>query len=266
MQPLDYLVTSLKSHLIYRRGARLRPLGRLKPGNSLCVVSSRLNAQVLSGSGVYDGSEIHEASAALVSLTRDGADVVCFAPDAPQMHVIDHTKGAPSEHDTRNVLAESARISRGNIKPLTELTSGVADAVFFPGGFGAAKNLSDFAVKGADMTVNSEVERVIKEFHGSKKPIGFCCIAPMLAAKVLGGSGVTITLGKADDGSGKWPYAGSIEAAKALGANTVEKAVDEVVVDEANKVVTSPAFMYEGKFHEIHDGVAKAISTLLGMI
>ncbi|KAK8739314.1 hypothetical protein OTU49_003568 [Cherax quadricarinatus] len=223
-------------------------------------------AVVLSGSGVYDGSEIHEASAALVSLTRGGADVVCYAPDSAQMHVIDHTKGAPAERETRNVLAESARIARGNIKPITELTSGVADAVFFPGGFGAAKNLSDFAVKGADMTVNSEVERVIKDFHGAKKPLGFCCIAPMLAAKVLGGSGVTVTLGKADDGSGKWPYAGSIEAAKALGANTVEKAVDEVAVDEANKVVTSPAFMYDGKFHEIHDSVAKAISALLGMI
>ncbi|XP_042237367.1 ES1 protein homolog, mitochondrial-like [Homarus americanus] len=223
-------------------------------------------AVVLSGSGVYDGSEIHEASAALVSLTRSGADVICYAPDAPQMHVIDHTKGSPAEAETRNVLTESARIARGNVKPITELTSGTADAVFFPGGFGAAKNLSDFAVKGADMTVISEVERVIKDFHGAKKPLGFCCIAPILAAKVLGGSGVTVTLGKADDGSGKWPYAGSIEVAKALGATTVEKAVDEVTIDEANKVVTSPAFMYEGKFHEIHDGVSKTINALLGMI
>lgn len=223
-------------------------------------------AVVLSGSGVYDGSEIHEASATLVSLTRAGADVQCYAPDAPQMHVVDHTKGAPAESETRNVLVESARIARGNVEPITELSSASADAVIFPGGFGAAKNLSDFAVKGGDMSVVPEVERIIKDFHGAKKPIGLCCIAPMLAAKVLGSTGVYLTLGKADDGSGKWPYAGSIEAAKGLGANVVEKAVDEVLVDEDNKVVTSPAFMYEGKFHEIHDGVAKMVTSVLGMI
>ncbi|XP_045118306.1 glutamine amidotransferase-like class 1 domain-containing protein 3A, mitochondrial [Portunus trituberculatus] len=223
-------------------------------------------AVVLSGSGVYDGAEVHEASAALVGLTRGGADVTCYAPDAPQMHVIDHTKGAPAEGESRNVLVESARIARGEVKPLTELTSGGADAVFFPGGFGAAKNLSDFAVKGGDMTVNSEVERIIKDFHAAKKPIGLCCIAPVLAARVLGGSGVTLTLGQTDDGSGKWPYAGAIEAAKGMGATVVEKSVEEVVVDEANKVVTTPAYMYNGKFHEIHDGVAKAVSALLGLI
>lgn len=223
-------------------------------------------AVVLSGSGVYDGAEIHEASAALVALTRAGATVECYAPNIQQMHVIDHTKGAPDEAQSRNAMVESARISRGNIKPLDQLSSGVADAVFFPGGFGAAKNLSDFAVNGADMKVTPEVEKIIMDFHSKKKPIGMCCIAPMLAAKVLGSSGVSITLGKSDDGSGKWPYAGSIEAAKALGANTVEKAVDEVLIDEVNQVVTTPAFMYEGKFHEIHDGVAKAINALLVLI
>ena len=175
-------------------------------------------------------------------------------------------QGAPSESETRNVLVESARIARGHIKPLSELSSGTADAVVFPGGFGAAKNLSDFAVNGANMTVTDEVARVIKDFHSAKKPIALCCIAPMLAAKVLGEKGVTLTLGKSNDGTGKWPYAGAIEAAKSMGANVVEKAVDEVVVDEANKVLTAPAYMYEGKFHEIQDSVSKMISTLLVML
>ena len=175
-------------------------------------------------------------------------------------------QGAPSESETRNVLVESARIARGHIKPLSELSSAAADAVVFPGGFGAAKNLSDFAVNGANMTVTDEVTRVIKDFHSAKKPIALCCIAPMLAAKVLGEKGVTLTLGKSDDGSGKWPYAGAIEAAKSMGANVVEKAVDEVVVDEANKVLTAPAYMYEGKFHEIQDSVSKMISALLVML
>jgi len=223
-------------------------------------------AVVLSGNGVYDGSEVHETAAALASITRAGATVQCYAPDMKQMHVIDHTKGAPCESESRNVLVESARISRGNIKPLAELSSSVADALVFPGGFGAAKNLSDFAVNGANMTVTADVTRVITDFHEAKKPIALCCIAPMLAAKVLGDKGVTLTLGKSDTASGKWPYAGAIDAAKSMGANVIEKSVDEVVVDEQNKVVTSPAYMYEGQFHEIQDSVTNMIKALLTLI
>ncbi|KAA0189615.1 hypothetical protein HAZT_HAZT007253 [Hyalella azteca] len=223
-------------------------------------------AVVLSGSGVYDGSEVHEAAATLAGITRGGAEVQCYAPDIAQLHVVDHTKGAPANGETRNAMVEAARIARGNIKPLSELNSSSADAVIFPGGFGAAKNLSDFAVKGADMAVSEDAVRVLTDFHSAKKPIGLCCIAPILAAKVLGSHNISITLGKTDDGSGKWPYAASITAAKAMGADVVEKAVDEVLVDEKNKVVTTPAFMYEGKFHEIHDGVGKMVAAVLALL
>ncbi|KAG0725632.1 ES1, mitochondrial [Chionoecetes opilio] len=186
----------------------------------------------------------------------------------------DSLVGVPAEGESRNVLVESARIARSEVKPLTQLTSGAADAVFSREGLELprtcvilpVRHRSDFAVKGADMTVNNEVERVIKDFHGAKKPIGLCCIAPVLAARVLGGSGVTLTLGQPDDGSGKWPYGGAIEAAKSMGAKVVDKSVGEIVVDAENKVVTTPAFMYNGKFHEIHDGVAKAITALLGLV
>ncbi|XP_024095091.3 glutamine amidotransferase-like class 1 domain-containing protein 3, mitochondrial isoform X3 [Pongo pygmaeus] len=129
-------------------------------------------ALVLSGCGVYDGTEIHEASAILVHLSRGGAEVQIFAPDVPQMHVIDHTKGQPSEGESRNVLTESARIARGKITDLANLSAAHHDAAIFPGGFGAAKNLSTFAVDGKDCKVNKEVERVLKEFHQAGKPIG----------------------------------------------------------------------------------------------
>lgn len=175
-------------------------------------------------------------------------------------------QGSPSDGEARNAMVESARIARGKVKPLSELNSGAADAVIFPGGFGAAKNLSDFAVNGANMAVTEDAARVLTDFHSAKKPIGLCCIAPILAAKVLGSKGVTLTLGKADDGSGKWPYAGSIDAAKSMGANVQEKSVDEILVDEQNKIVTTPAFMYEGKFHEIQDGVGKMVTSVLSMI
>ncbi|XP_032031101.1 glutamine amidotransferase-like class 1 domain-containing protein 3, mitochondrial isoform X6 [Hylobates moloch] len=129
-------------------------------------------ALVLSGCGVYDGTEIHEASAILVHLSRGGAEVQIFAPDVPQMHVIDHTKGQPSEGESRNVLTESARIARGKITDLANLSAANHDAAIFPGGFGAAKNLSTFAVDGKDCKVNQEVERVLKDFHQAGKPIG----------------------------------------------------------------------------------------------
>lgn len=165
----------------------------------------------------------------------------------------------------RNVLAESARIARGAVKPLSQLTSSCADAVVFPGGFGAAKNLSDFGFKGTDMKVHADVERVMKEFHQAGKPIALCCIAPVLAAKVFGQSQVKITLGKCGDEQ-KWPYGGALEAAESFGANVVHSEVNEVCVDETHKIVTTPAYMYNGKFHEIQDGIGSMIKQLLKMM
>ena len=212
----------------------------------------------------YDGTEVHEAAACLAALSRGGAEPLFYAPDTDQAHVIDHQSG--KEIPTpRGALNESARIARGAVKPLSELTPESADAVVFPGGFGAAKNLSDFGFKGADMSVNAEVERVLKDFKEAGKPIAMCCIAPIIAAKVFGGSGVSLTLGKKGD-EALWPFAGSMEAAKSFGANVVEAEVSEVHVDEEHKLVTSPAFMYNGKFHEIQDGVTKMINTLLKML
>jgi enhancing lycopene biosynthesis protein 2 len=221
-------------------------------------------AVVLSGSGVYDGSEVHEASACLVHLTRAGATPTIYAPDVQQLHVINHTKGEESK-ETRNVLVESARIARGKIQPLHLLASSMFDAVVFPGGFGVAKNLSTFAVDGDKAKINPEVERVIKEFHSSKKPLAFCCIAPILAAKVL--KGVTITMGQESDEGGKWPYSGSVATAKQWGAVHQPKNVDGVTVDKTNLVVTTPAFMYDTpNFHEIYDGVGGMIKELLKLI
>lgn len=218
-------------------------------------------ALVLSGCGVYDGTEIHEASAILVHLSRGGAEVQIFAPDVPQMHVIDHTKGQPSESESRNVLTESARIARGKITDLAKLSAANHDAAIFPGGFGAAKNLSTFAVDGKDCKVNKEVERVLKEFHQAGKPIGLCCIAPVLAAKVL--RGVEVTVGHEQEEGGKWPYAGTAEAIKALGAKHFVKEVAEAHVDQKNKVVTTPAFMCQAALHHIHDGIGAMVQKVL---
>merc|ERR1711962_552173 len=170
------------------------------------------------GSGVYDGSEIHEASATLVSLSRSKASHQVYAPDIPQMHVINHTSGEEMS-ETRNVLVESARIARGKIEALDKLDVGDYDAVVFPGGFGAAKNLSNFAVKQTEMTVDEDVSKVINDFHSAGKPIGLCCIAPVLAAKCV--SGCEVTVGMDTEQDGRFPYAGVSGAINAMGGKHV---------------------------------------------
>ncbi|CAG5118651.1 unnamed protein product [Candidula unifasciata] len=227
--------------------------------------SSSLHAKVavvLSGCGVYDGSEVHESSAILVHLSRAGAEVSIFAPDIPQMHTINHLKGEPSTTN-RSVLEESARIARGKVQPLSGLDAKVFDAVLFPGGFGAAKNLSTFAVDGPSMKVNAEVEAVIKAFHSAKKPIGLCCIAPVLAAMVI--KGCEVTVGSDKEEGGRWPNAGTASAIEALGAKHVRKDVKEIHTDTQNKIVTTPAFMCEAPLHEIFDGIGAMVSKVLGL-
>jgi len=249
------------------RSGRLTKTPRLALFNIAATMSSAAGhkiAVVLSGCGVYDGTEVHEVAAALAAITRNGAEPVMFAPDKKQAHVIDHTAGAEMDQE-RNVLKESARIARGAISSLGDLKAGDVSALVVPGGFGAAKNLSDFGFKGAEMTVDPEMERVLSEFHAAGKPLALCCIAPILAAKVLGKSGVKLTLGNCGS-EADWPYQGSIEAAKSFGANMELKNVEEVCVDEKNKIVTTPAFMYNGQFHQIQEGVAKMVDSLVKLI
>jgi len=221
-------------------------------------------AVVLHGCGVYDGSEITESVSMLVSLSRYGADVQIYAPNRPQGEVVDHSKGEPAQGEKRNVLAESARIARGNLKDLAELDASKFDALFIPGGFGAAKNLSDFGSKGADMAVQPDIEKVIKAFHTQKKHIGVCCIAPVLLGKVLGsksgGPGLQMTLGGKGD---SWPFSGSIDATKSWGNTIEEKDVDQVTIDENNLVFTTPAYMKgDAKPHEVFEGVEKLVGTI----
>jgi len=219
-------------------------------------------AVVLSGCGVYDGSEIHEAVSTLIHISRAGVGYDCFAPNVDQPSVVNHLTGKPAPGEKRNVLVESARIARGRIRPLTDLHARDYSAVFFPGGFGAAKNLCDFADKGAQMKVLPDVERVVKEFHSAGKPIGMCCIAPVIAARVLGarpggGGGCTLTLGDESDAS---------RAAQAMGARHAAAGVTEAVTDERNRLVTAPAYMHgSAPIHEVFEGIGEMVAATLAL-
>jgi enhancing lycopene biosynthesis protein 2 len=209
---------------------------------------------VLSGCGVYDGSEIHEAVITLLALGKTKAQIVCMAPDIEQLHVINHLKGEESAGESRNVLVESARIARGDIKDIKEVKAEELDALIIPGGFGAAKNLCDFAVKGTDCTVNPEVERLIKEMHAAKKPMGFVCIAPVIAAKVLGEHSPKLTIGSDEV---------TATAIEAMGGIHVVKAVNEIAVCEKNNIVSTPAYMLGPGIADVAAGIDMLVLRVL---
>ena len=211
-------------------------------------------AVILSGCGVYDGTECMEASAQFFALHEHKFSFQCYAPNQDHFHILNHTNGEEMDQK-RNVMIESARLCRGNIKPLEELKSGNYDALFMPGGFGAAKNLSSFGYKGMDMTVDPVVSNVVKDFHSNKKWIAACCISPIVLSCALGK--VNQTLGNTGD---KWPYQGSMDVAKSFGTNLEMKNKDEVLVDADNKIVTAPAFMYDhDNYHELYLNVREMV-------
>jgi enhancing lycopene biosynthesis protein 2 len=213
---------------------------------------------VLSGCGFLDGAEIHEATCTLLSLDRRGARLVAAAPDVPQHHVVDHAKGAPAEGEGegRGVLAESARLVRGQITDLARVTARELDALIFPGGFGVAKNLCTFAIAGRGMRVLPEVERIVHEMRAAGKPMGFICIAPVIAARLLGADRVAVTIG--NDGE-------TAAAIESWGARHVDCRVDEIAVDERLKVVSTPAYMLGPWIAPVAAGIDKLVSAVLEM-
>ncbi len=211
-------------------------------------------AVVLSGCGVFDGAEIHESVATLIKLDEKGAEVQCFAPNVNQMHVINHLTGEETT-ETRNVLVESARIARGKIKDLREANAEEFDALIVPGGFGAAKNLSDFAVKGAEVTVQEDFLKFAQAMHNAGKPIGLICISPALSAKICG-AGVTCTIGNDVD------TAAAVEGTGAVHQNC---SVEEFCIDREHKLVTTPAYMLAGRIGEAVAGINKLVDEVLAM-
>jgi enhancing lycopene biosynthesis protein 2 len=209
-------------------------------------------AIILSGCGVYDGAEIHEATMAMLAVCQSGNCYQAFAPDIEQHHVINHITGEAMP-EKRNVLVEAARIARGNIKNLADFKVEDFDVLLFAGGFGVAKNFSDFAFKGADFTVIEQVKEIIKSMHAAKKPIGAMCISPLLLADAI--EGVALTLGAKSDAS---------TAAEKRGAMHTETTHGETVIDAHNKIVTTPAYMLgDANIEQIAKGAQNLVKELL---
>jgi enhancing lycopene biosynthesis protein 2 len=212
-------------------------------------------AVVLSGCGVYDGAEIHESVLTLLRLSERGVSYQCLAPNIEQMHVVNHLTGEVAEGESRNVLVEAARIARGEVLDLKQARAEDYDALFVPGGFGAAKNLCDFAVKGADMTVQPDFLKFAVDMHTAGKPIGLMCIAPAMSARIFG-AGVDCTIGT---------DAETAAAIEAMGANHISCPVEEAVIDRERKLVTTPAYMLAGNVAEAAGGIHRLVDEVLAM-
>ena len=212
---------------------------------------------LLSGCGYLDGSEIHEAVLTMLHLDRAGADVVCIAPRGAQRDVVDHATGKEAVGQVRDVMEESARIARGRIRDLATVHARDLDVIVLPGGFGAAKNLCDFAVAGDKATVHPEVARLLREMHAAGKPIGAACIAPALVAALFGKDlHPAVTIGS---------DAGTAAALQSMGARHQECAVTGSVVDSANRIVTTPAYMCHARISEVSRGIEDMVTQVLSL-
>ncbi len=211
---------------------------------------------LLSGCGVNDGSEIHEAVITLLTLDRAGAETVCMAPDVDQFDVVNHLTGEATG-EKRNALVESARIARGNIKDISKVQAADIDGLIIPGGFGAAKNLSNFAVKGKDAVVNEDVKRLLNDMVSAGKPIGAICIAPATLTKALEGKYPEVTIGN---------DIGTADAIEAMGGQHKECSVDLIHVDNNNKLVTTPAYMLGPGIKDVAVGIEKLVNKVLELV
>ena len=213
---------------------------------------------LLCGCGVNDGAEIHESVITMLALDRAGAEMVLMAPNIDQMHVVNHYTGQEMD-EYRNVLVESSRIARGNIKDMAEISANDMDALIIPGGFGVAKNLCDYAMAGPDCSINPDVYRLISELKLLNKPIGAICIAPAMMAKILGelDESANMTIGSDETTS---------QDIEAMGSVHVECQVSEMVVDEEKNLVTTPAYMEAKTIKDAADGIEKLVKQVLSMI
>ncbi len=215
---------------------------------------SKKIAVILSGCGVYDGAEIHEATLTMLAISQQGGEYSIFAPNVNQAHVVNHLTGEEM-NESRNVLVESARIARGNINALSDFDANDFDALVFPGGFGAAKNLSTFAFNGVNLVVNGEVEKAIKDMLAANKPIGALCISPVILAKLI--PGIELTIGQDE---------GTAQAVNELGGKHVQTTHGQVIIDTEHKVVTTPCYMLDANISQIADGANNVVKSVLGML
>lgn len=216
-------------------------------------MSNKNFAVILAGCGRMDGSEIYETTTMLLAIKQAGCEYQCFAPNIMQAKVFNHKTGDEMLED-RNVLVESARLARCNVKNLKELNLDDYDYIIFPGGVGAVLNWCNYSSKGIDCDVDEEIERTIIKAYSKKIPIGAMCIAPVLIARVLGVQGVELTIGNDEQ---------SARDIESFGAKHINKLATEVHIDHKNKIVSTPAYMLCSSIDEVYQGAVNLVENIM---
>ncbi|MCP1384423.1 isoprenoid biosynthesis glyoxalase ElbB [Runella salmonicolor] len=220
---------------------------------------------LLHGNGVFDGSEIHESVFALLAIEELGAEAVCFAPNVNQHHVLNHLTGQEMP-ETRNVLIESARIARGNIKDIVDVNASELDGLVMPGGFGTAKNITKWAFEGPSGPILESVKTLIVALVRQGKPIAGLCMSPTTIAKALEGTEfhAHLSVGTTVEAS---PYdiAAISAGMESIGQVAEMASVREVAVDRDLKIITAPCYMMEANIVEVRENIRLAIEKLISL-
>jgi len=217
---------------------------------------------LLSGCGVYDGAEIHEAVLSMLAISQHGWNLTCLGLDKEQHHVINHLNGEEMP-EKRNMLIEAARIARGTITNIDQLDATKLDALVLPGGFGCAKNFTTWAFEGASCQIDPAIQALIETMHRNKKPLVALCVSPVVIAKALEKSEATpnLTVGHSQEDS---PYDQSwfSQELSKTGVVVEEKSHREISIDEKNSVICAPCYMMEATINEIYQNIQLAMSAL----
>ncbi|NOQ72553.1 MAG: isoprenoid biosynthesis glyoxalase ElbB [Crocinitomix sp.] len=218
---------------------------------------------LLSGCGVYDGSEIQEAVLTMLAIQEAGHEYICISVDEKQHHVINHTNGDEMD-ESRNMLVESARIARGDIHEISTVSPADIDAVVMPGGFGAAKNFSTWAFAGPESEILPQVKLFLVNMANVGKPICALCVSPVVLAKALEGSAIhpTLTLGSSNEPS-HYDIDGFHAGIEKVGAKSTAKGIKEISIDRENKIVSAPCYMFETDILSVRNNIKMALDATL---
>ena len=223
-------------------------------------------AVILSGCGVYDGAEIHESVLTLLALEEEGIGYQIFAPNKKQHHVINHLTGEEMPEE-RNVMVEAARIARGAVTEVKDLDMNEFDLLILPGGFGAAKNLNQWALKGPEGELDAEVAKAIQTAFSQQKVLVGLCMGPTVLAQALkdAGKAIQLTVGSTEAPS---PYdiAGINAGLSSIGSRPSNSTKKEVTLDHAHKVVTAPCYTMEASLFEVRKNIQQAIRSAKKMV
>ncbi|HZH85887.1 MAG TPA: isoprenoid biosynthesis glyoxalase ElbB [Brumimicrobium sp.] len=221
---------------------------------------------LLSGCGVYDGSEIHETVFTLLAIAEAGHEAICIGIDKDQHHVVNHLNGE-EQKGTRNMMVEAARIARGEITEINDIAPADIDVLIIPGGAGSAKNLTDWAFKGPDGSILPEVKLLIVNMVNVGKPIVALCVSPVVVAKALEGSKVKpfMTIGS-DQAESPYDIKGFVDGLSKTGVATTMKLADEINIDRVNKIVTAPCYMMKSDLITLRNNIANAINAGIDLV